>query len=59
MPTIQSGSRPGITAAGNHFAVVFIRYDASGKEISRFPSLYAVTLLKSHWGVQARSGFAP
>jgi len=42
-----------------HFAVVFVRYDASGKEIGRFPSLYIVTLLNGHWGVQARSSFAP
>jgi hypothetical protein len=42
-----------------HFAVEFIRYDKSGKEIGRFPSLYIVTLKNGHWGVQARSSFAP
>ena len=42
-----------------HFSVEFIRYDVSGKEISRFPSLYVVTLKNGHWGVQARSSFAP
>lgn len=42
-----------------HFAVEFIRYDAAGKEIGRFPSLYIVTLKDGHWGVQARSSFAP
>jgi hypothetical protein len=42
-----------------HFAVVFVRFDASGKEIGRFPSRYVVTLKKGHWGVQARSSFAP
>lgn len=42
-----------------HFAVIFIRYDASNKEIGRFPSLYIVTLKDGHWGVQARSSFAP
>jgi hypothetical protein len=42
-----------------HFAVEFIRYDKSGKEIGRFPSLYVVTLKDGHWGVQARSSFAP
>jgi len=42
-----------------HFAVIFVRYDASNKEIGRFPSLYIVTLKDGHWGVQARSSFAP
>lgn len=42
-----------------HFAVIFVRFDVSGKEIGRFPSLYIVTLQNGHWGVQARSSFAP
>lgn len=42
-----------------HIAVVFVRYDANNKEIGRFPSLYIVTLKNGHWGVQARSSFAP
>lgn len=42
-----------------HFAVEFIRYDASGKEIGRFPSLYIVTLKNGHWRIQGRSSFAP
>ncbi len=42
-----------------HFAVEFIRFDAAGKEIGRFPSLYIVTLQKAHWGIQGRSSFAP
>lgn len=42
-----------------HFSVEFIRFDASGKEIGRFPSLYVVTLKDGHWGVQGRSSFAP
>ena len=42
-----------------HFAVEFVRYDKSGKEIGRFPSLYIVTLKNGHWGVQARSSYAP
>ena len=42
-----------------HFAVSFVRYDTSNKEIGRFPSLYIVTLKDGHWGVQARSSFAP
>lgn len=42
-----------------HFAVIFVRYDASGKVIGTFPSLYIVTLLNGHWGVQGRSSYAP
>jgi hypothetical protein len=42
-----------------HFAVTFVRYDANNKEIGKFPSLYIVTLKDAHWGVQARSSFAP
>jgi hypothetical protein len=42
-----------------HFSVVFVRFDASGKEIGRFPSFYIVTLKDGHWGIQARSSFAP
>ena len=29
------------------------------REIGKFPSLYIVTLKDGHWGVQARSSFAP
>jgi hypothetical protein len=53
MNVVQSGSDK------VHFAVEFIRYDASGKEIGRFPSLYIVTLKNGHWGIQGRSSFAP
>ncbi len=42
-----------------HLAVTFVRFDAAGKEIGKFPSLYIVTLKNGHWGVQARSSFAP
>ncbi|MBZ5602220.1 MAG: hypothetical protein LAO79_07940 [Acidobacteriia bacterium] len=42
-----------------HFVVTFVRYDASGKVIGKFPSLYVVTLQNGHWGVQARSSYAP
>jgi hypothetical protein len=42
-----------------HFSVVFVRYDKNGKAIGTFPSLYIVTLLKGHWGVQGRSSYAP
>ena len=53
MKMIQSGPEK------VHFAVTFIRYDAAGKVIGKFPSLYVVTLKDGHWGVQARSSFAP
>ncbi len=42
-----------------HFQVVFVRYDAAGKLIGKFPSFYVVTLKDGHWGIQARSSFAP
>jgi hypothetical protein len=42
-----------------HFTVVFVRYDAAGKVIGTFPSLYIVTLKNGHWGIQARSSYAP
>ncbi len=42
-----------------HFAVTFVRYDAEGKVIGKFPSLYIVTLANGHWGVQGRSSYAP
>ncbi len=53
MKVIQSG--PGKV----HFAVTFVRYDSAGKVIGKFPSFYVVTLKDDHWGVQARSSFAP
>lgn len=42
-----------------HFSVIFVRYDATGKVIGTFPSLYIVTLQNGHWGVQGRSSYAP
>jgi len=42
-----------------HLAVTFVRYDEHNQEIGKFPSLYIVTLKDGHWGVQARSSFAP
>jgi hypothetical protein len=53
MTVIQSGSDK------VHFSVTFVRFDANDKEIGKFPSLYIVTLKNGHWGVQARSSFAP
>lgn len=42
-----------------HVVVRFSRYDAEGKVTKSFDSLYIVTLHEGHWGVQARSSFAP
>lgn len=53
MTVVQSG------ADKVHFAVTFVRYDVNNKEIGKFPSLYIVTRKNGHWGVQARSSFAP
>ena len=42
-----------------HVAVSFTRYDAKGIKIATYKSLYIVTNQNGHWGVQARSSFAP
>lgn len=40
-------------------ALVFSRFNADGKKISTFNTLYLVTLQARHWGIRARSSFAP
>ena len=42
-----------------HFLVQFTRYTDTGQRIASFESLYIITLKDDHWGVQARSSFAP
>jgi hypothetical protein len=42
-----------------HVAVRFTRYDERGAALASYPSLWIVTLVDGHWGVQARSTFAP
>lgn len=42
-----------------HVAVRFTRYDQHGTALASYPSLWIVTLVGGHWGVQARSSFAP
>ena len=42
-----------------HFATTFSRYDKDGNKIATFDSLYIVTKQDGHWGIQARSSFAP
>jgi hypothetical protein len=42
-----------------HFDTQFSRYRADGSRIASFQSIYIVTRLDGHWGIQARSSFAP
>lgn len=42
-----------------HFEVTFSRYRADGTRYAMYQSLWIVTLADGHWGVQARSSFAP
>ncbi len=42
-----------------HVAVKFTRFRADGSVIASYDSLYVITKQGSHWGVQARSSFAP
>ena len=41
-----------------HLAVQFSRWRADGTRIGAFRSVWIVTRLDGHWGVQARSSFA-
>ncbi len=40
-------------------ALVYTRYDAKSKKIATYETLYFVTKQDGHWGVRARSSFAP
>ena len=42
-----------------HFDTRFTRYRADGSVIGHFDSIYVVTREAGHWGVKARSSFAP
>jgi len=42
-----------------HIVVQFTRYRADDSKIASYRSLYIVTNDNGHWGVQARSSFAP
>lgn len=42
-----------------HFDTRFTRYRADGSIIDGFDSIYVVTLENGHWGVKARSSYAP
>ena len=42
-----------------HVAVTFSRFDAAGKLMSTYESLYIVDNIDGRWGVRVRSSFAP
>jgi hypothetical protein len=42
-----------------HFDTQFTRYRKDGSVISAFDSIYVVTNENGHWGVKARSSYAP
>lgn len=42
-----------------HFDVRFTRYREDGSKLGVYDSIYVVTKQDGHWGVQARSSFAP
>ena len=42
-----------------HIDTRFVRYHKDGSEIGGFDSIYVVTKEDGHWGVKARSSFAP
>ncbi len=42
-----------------HFDTRFTRYRADGSVIGSFDSVYVVTCENGHWGIKARSSFAP
>ena len=42
-----------------HIDTRFVRYRADGSQLGAFDSVYVVTCEGGHWGVKARSSFAP
>ena len=42
-----------------HIDTRFVRYRKDGSETGGFDSIYVVTCENGHWGVKARSSFAP
>lgn len=42
-----------------HIDTRFVRYRKDGSVIGHFDSIYVITLEDGHWGVKARSSFAP
>jgi hypothetical protein len=42
-----------------HFKIEFSRYKADGSKYAVYKSLWIITKKDDHWGVQARSSYAP
>ena len=42
-----------------HAIVVFSRYRADGSRYASYPTLWIVSKVAGHWGIQVRSTFAP
>jgi hypothetical protein len=42
-----------------HALVVFSRFKADGQRYVSYPTLWIVTKIDGHWGIQVRSTFAP
>lgn len=46
-------------AAKVHALVVFSRYDVDGTQYVSYPTMWIITKVDEHWGIQVRSTFAP
>jgi hypothetical protein len=42
-----------------HAIVVFSRYKTDGTKYVSYPTLWIITKINGHWGIQVRSSFAP
>jgi hypothetical protein len=42
-----------------HLAVQFTRFDGQGNRLATYRALWIVTCQDGHWGIQARSSYAP
>ena len=42
-----------------HLAVQFTRCGADGRALNTYRAVYVITRQEGHWGIQARSSFAP
>lgn len=54
--------RAAVVHAGDdkvHFDVAFTRYHEDGSAYATHQALWVVTRVDGHWGIQARSSFAP
>ena len=48
-----------VSAGKVHIATTFQRFNEDHEPIGTYESLYIVTLVDGHWGIQARSSLAP